>query len=188
METTRRYHRPPFEDVQAAWKKSLAKQKFPTDILWILEENLCFEQDPKTPGGVKLGFQTQFAPPPADSAKVTYNHFAETDAPVVFYRLGQSGGRSICIQLCDPWFEDKGENEGYEPRDEWRVAFYPGGQEELEEITDTKRWQNRVVRGRPFSAVDFCMTLDSIRELKVHGRILSPDERIGLKILRSMPR
>jgi hypothetical protein len=30
------------------------------------------------------------------------------------------------------------------------------------------------------------MTLEALRELKVHGRLLSPDERLGLKILRSM--
>ena len=60
--------------------------------------------------------------------------------------------------------------------------------EEVEEITDEKRWQERVVRGRPLSAVDFCMTLAALRELKAHGRVLTPDERFGLKILRSMHR
>ena len=56
----------------------------------------------------------------------------------------------------------------------------------FEEITDPKRWQERVVRGRPLSATDFCMTLDALRELKAHGRVLAPDERFGLKILRGM--
>jgi len=188
MDNAHRYHRPPFEDVLESWKELLAKRMYSTEIIWILEENLCFEQDPKTPGGVKLGFQTKFTPHPTDSAKVTYHHFAETDAPVVFYRLGENRGRSICIQLCDAWFEGKDEKEGYEPRPNWRMAFYPGPDEEIEEVTDPKRWQGRVVRGRPFTAVDFCMTLDNIRELKVHGRVLSPDERFGLKILRSMHR
>jgi len=36
--------------------------------------------------------------------------------------------------------------------------------------------------------VDFCMTLAALRELKAHGRVLAPDERFGLKILRSMKR
>ena len=44
------------------------------------------------------------------------------------------------------------------------------------------------MRGRPLSAVDFCMTLAALRELKAHGRVLTPDERFGLKILRSMHR
>jgi hypothetical protein len=32
------------------------------------------------------------------------------------------------------------------------------------------------------------MTLAALRELKAHGRVLTPDERFGLKILRSMHR
>jgi len=181
-----RYQRPPFEDAFAAWKALLKQRGLPTEIVWILEENLCFERDEKAAGGVRLGFQVQFTPHPADAAKVTYHHFAELDARLAFYRLGTSAGRSICIQLCDEWLEPKTEKEGYLRRDEWLLSFYPGGKEEIEEITDLKRWQERVVRGRPLSAVDFCMTLDALRELKAHGRVLSPDERFGLQILRSM--
>src|SRR5882672_1564168 len=149
METRRQYHRPPYEDALSAWKALLKERGFSTDLLWILEENLCFERDPNDLAGVTLGFQTQFTPQPADAAKVTYHHFAEMDARLAFYRLGENRGHSICIQLCDPWRE-------------------------------------RVVRGRPLSAVDFCMTLAALRELKAHGRVLTPDERFGLKILRSM--
>jgi hypothetical protein len=188
MESTARYHRPPFEDVLSDWKALLAKRNFSTDIVWILDENLCFEKDPGAAAGVKLGFQTQFTPQLADAAKVTYHHFAEMDARLVFYRLGENDGRSICIQLCDPWLEPKNEGEGYIRRDEWLVSFYPGRSEEIEEITDTKRWQERVVRGRALTAVDFCMTLAALRELKAHGRVLAPDERFGLQILRSMQR
>jgi hypothetical protein len=32
------------------------------------------------------------------------------------------------------------------------------------------------------------MTLAALRELKAHGRVLTPDERFGLKILRSLRR
>jgi len=171
METAHRYQRPPFEDALQAWKALLTKHGLSTDIVWILDENLCFERAPETA-----------------AAKATYHHFAELDARMVFYRLGTSRGRSICIQLCDPWFEPKNEAEGYVRRDEWLISFYPGAREEIEEITDPKRWQQRVVRGRPLSAVDFCMTLSALRELKAHGRVLTPDERFGLKILRSMQR
>jgi hypothetical protein len=108
------------------------------------------------------------------------------DARMVFYRLGESGGKSICIQLCDPWFEPKEENEGYQRRDQWLLSFYPGQREQIEEVTDPQRWKERMVRGRPLSAVDFCMTLSALRELKAHGRVLTPDERFGLKILRAM--
>src|SRR5450756_20790 len=124
MSNPHRYHRPPFEEALAAWKTFLQQHSFATDLLWILEENLCFEKDPVAAAGVKLGFQTQFTPHPADAAKVTYHHFAESDA--------------------------------------------------------------RVVRGRPLSAVDFCMTMAALSELKAHGRVLTPDERFGLNILRSM--
>jgi hypothetical protein len=188
MESTTRYHRPPFEDVLAAWKTLLAQRGFSTDILWILDENLCFEKDPKAAAGVKLGFQTKFTPQPPDAAKVTYHHFAEMDARMVFYRLGQNHSRSICIQLCDSWLDPKNESEGYVRRDEWLISFYPGPNEEVEEITDDKRWRERVIQGRPLTAVDFCMTLAALHELKAHGRVLTPDERFGLKILRSMQR
>jgi hypothetical protein len=30
------------------------------------------------------------------------------------------------------------------------------------------------------------MTFDALRELKAHGRVLEPNERMGLAILRSM--
>jgi hypothetical protein len=186
MATTRGYYRPPFEDVLVAWKDLLKQRGLSTDILWILEENLCFERDAETPGGVRLGFQTVFSNPPPDAAKATYHHFAEMEARMAFYRLGESQGCSICIQLCDAWLEPKNESEGYVRRDEWLISFFPGGQETIEEITDPKRWRERVVRGRPLSAVDFCMTLSALRELKAHGRVLSPDERFGLKILRTM--
>ncbi len=42
METISRYQRPPFEHTLEAWKNLLQKKNFPTDILWILDENLCF--------------------------------------------------------------------------------------------------------------------------------------------------
>jgi hypothetical protein len=188
METTRRYLRPTFETALAAWKALLAQRGHATDLVWILEENLCFEENPKAAEKFRLGFQIQFTPHPADAPKVTYHHFAEIDERMVFYRLGTSRGRSICLQLCDPWFEPKSEAEGYLRHDDWLISFYPGSQEEIEEVTDPQRWQQRVVHGRPLSAVDFCMTLAALRELKAHGRVLTPDERFGLQILRSMHR
>jgi hypothetical protein len=186
MENTRHYQRPPFEDALSAWKSLLTQRGLSADLLWILEENLCFERDPGSPASVKLGFQTHFTPHPPDAAKTTYHHFAELDARLVFYRLGANAGRSICLLLCDVWFEPKGEADGYVRRDDWLVSFFPGAIEEIEEVTDAKRWHERVVRGRPLTAVDFCMTLAALRELKAHGRVLTPDERFGLKILRSM--
>jgi len=188
METARSYRRPPFEDALATWQKLLRQGGFPTDLVWVLDENLCFERDPGAAAGVKLGFQTHFTPHPADVAKVTYHFFAETDAPIVFYRLGSNRGRSVCILLCDEFFNGKGDEEGYLRRDDWLVSFFTGGHDNIEEVIDQARWQNRIVRGRPLSAVDFCMTLSAIRELRAHGRVLTPDERFGLKILRTLSR
>ena len=188
METTRRYQRPPFEDALTTWQALLTKRGLSPDLVWILEENLCFEKAPGTPARVKLGFQTQFTAYPPDAAKFTYHHFAELDARLVFYRLGANARRSICLLLCDVWFEPKAEADGYVRRDNWLVSFFPGANEEIEEVTDAKRWHERVVRGRPLSAVDFCMTLAALRELKAHGRVLRPDERFGLKILHSLGR
>ena len=188
MENTRPFQRPPFEDALRAWKGLLTQRGLSTDLLWILEENLCFEKAPGTPARVKLCFQTRFTPQPPDAAKFTYHHFAEQDVRLVFYRLGANAGRSVCLLLCDAWFEPKGEPDGYVRHDDWLISFLPGVNEEIEEITDAKRWQERMVRGRPLSAVDFCMTLAALRELKAHGRVLTPDERFGLKILRSLHR
>ncbi|HXT11965.1 MAG TPA: hypothetical protein VN873_10425 [Candidatus Angelobacter sp.] len=186
MSKPTRYQRPNFEAALAAWKSVLDEHEYPTEILWVLDENLCFERDPGTAGGLKLGIQTQFTSHPPDSAKVIYHHFAEADARLVFYRLGANRNRSVCILLCDEWLEGKEESEGYLRRDEWLISFYPGSTQEIEEITDADRWKNRVIRGRPFSAVDFCMTMAALNELKAHGRVLSPDERFGLQILRSL--
>jgi hypothetical protein len=180
------YHRPPFEDALTAWKKVLNERGFSQDITWILEDNLCYERDAGSQAGIKLGYQVLFTPLPADAAKTTYHHFAEMDARLVFYRLGASRERSVCLLLCDPWFEPHREKDGYLRRDEWLISFYPGTAGEIEEIADRARWQQRVVRGRPLTAVDFCMTFAALRELKAHGRVLEPDERLGLKILRGM--
>ncbi len=186
MPKPRPHQRPVFEDALAAWKTQLKERRFSTELLWILDENLCFERDPAGLSGVKLGFQTKFTPQAPDSAKVTYHHFAETDARLVFYRRGASGGKSVCMLLCDAWFEGKNENEGYIRRDDWLISFHPGEADEIEEITDENRWKQRVVHGRPLSAVDFCMTMSALHELKAHGRLLTPDERFGLQILRAM--
>ncbi|HMP84444.1 MAG TPA: hypothetical protein PKA41_17240 [Verrucomicrobiota bacterium] len=186
METARTHRRPPFEDALDAWKSLLTSRGHSTEIIWVLEENLCFETDPGSEAGVKLGFQIQFTPHPEGAAKFIYHHFAETDARMAFYRLGGNQGRSVCMLLCDDWFGSKTDKDGYIRKDEWNISFHPGPSEEIEEITDADRWQRRVVRGRPLTAVDFCMTIAALRELKAHGRVLEPNERFGLKIIRSM--
>ena len=186
MQGAQHYRRPPFEDALEAWKTLLKSRGFPLDMIWVLEEILCFERDATTQAGIKLGFQTQFTPHPEGAAKFVYHHFAEMDSRIAFYRLGSSRNRSICMLLCDPWFEPKSASDGYVRQDDWLISFYPGAQDEIEEVTDADRWHARIVRGRPLTAVDFCMTIGALRELKAHGRVLDPNERFGLKIIRSM--
>jgi len=176
------FARPPFSEALNEWKNILAQRGLPTDIVWIYDENLCFEKDAKAKDGFKLGFQTQITPPPAEAAKIAFDHFCEFEARVVFYRIGSSRGKSVCLILCDGWFESKGEGEGFIRRDQWLMSFRPGGAEQLEEITDEQRWKQRILRDRPLHDLDFCMTLQAVHETLAHGRVLTPYEQFALKV------
>jgi hypothetical protein len=177
------YVRPTLSETLNAWSALLAGRKLPTDLLWIFDENLCFEPGVAGTGPFRLGFQTRFTPPPPDAVQVAYDHFCEFEATVVFYRVGAWQGKSICLILCDAWFESKDEPDGYVRRDEWRMAFRPGGPEEIEEITDEQRWRGRILRNRPLHDLDFCMTLRGVHEILAHGRMLNSYEHYALKLL-----
>ena len=183
MSNLPQFARPPFSEALNEWKSILAQRRLPTDIIWIYDENLCFEKDAKAKDGFKLGFQTQITPPPAEAEKIAFDHFCEFEARVVFYRIGSSGGKSVCLILCDGWFESKGESEGFIRRDPWLMSFRPGSTEQLEEITDEQRWKQRILRDRPLHDLDFCMTLQSVHETLAHGRVLTPYEQFALKVL-----
>jgi len=180
--------RPALEAAVAAWKNILAERGFSTNLLWIFEENLCFEKKPDAPGGHHIGFQTRFSPVPAEALDVAYEHFCESDARIVFYRLGENKGRSVCILLGDAWFDDKKPSEGYVLRDSWGISFQPGQKIEIEEIADMRRWVRRVRRERPLHDVDFCMTLVAVDELQIHGRVLTPGERYSEAMLGKLRR
>jgi hypothetical protein len=188
MKSDEPFKRPSLAEALTAWKKLLAESGFATDILWIFEENLCLEKSPAQTGGFQLGFQTQFSPPPDDALDVAFEQFCETDAPMVFYRLGECRGRSVCILLCDPWFAGKRETDGFLRRDEWRMSFYPGPKDEIEAITDLSRWLRRVKRRHALHDLDFCMALGTIDELKTHGRVLAPYERFADMLLNRLRR
>src|ERR1700733_5768260 len=102
-----KFSRPALDDALDAWKKILAERNFPTDLVWLFEENLCIEKSRAEQGGFHFGFQTTFTPPPEDALEIAYDHFSETSARIVFYRLGDVPGKSICVLLCDSWFENK---------------------------------------------------------------------------------
>ena len=182
------FNRPALTEALDAWKQLLAGRGFATELRWVFEENLCFEKSRADQGGFHLGFQTKFTPPPEDALDIAFDHFCEADKRIVLYRLGESAGKSICVLLSDPWFENKGEADGFLRRDEWRVSFHPGPKEEIEEIVDLGRWLRRVKHGRAFHDLDFSMTLATIDEIKIHGRVLMPYERFASTMLNRLRR
>ena len=180
------YKRPVLDTAITEWKKVLTAHQLPDQPLWIFAENLCIEPSPTTPGSFSFGFQTRFSPPDEDALAIAYDHFSETPARMVFYRLGSKGGKSVCILLCDPWFEEKSTRDGYERRDEWKISFRPGHAGDIEEVTDLKRWVRRIKRDRAFHDFDFSMALETIDEIKMHGRPLLPYERMTQKMLNRL--
>ena len=188
MSSPTSFNRPDLNQALDVWKQLLAAKGLNADLRWIFEENLCFEKSSAEKGGFHVGFQTKFSPPPEDGLDIAFDHFCETDKRIVFYRLGENSGKSICVLLCDSWFENKGEADGFLPRDEWRVSFHPGQKDEIEEITDLGRWLRRVKHGRAFHDLDFSMTLAAIDEIKTHGRVLMPYERFAATMLTRLRR
>ena len=182
------FTRPPLNEALDAWSKLLAERGFSTDIVWIFAENLCFEKSRAEQGGFHFGFQTRFTPPPEDALDIAFDQFVETSAPVVFYRLGGRPDKSICMLLCDSWFANRREADGFFRRDEWRILFHPGQNDEIEEITDLTRWLRRVKRGRALHDLDFGMTLEAIDEIKMYGRSLAPYERFAATMLNRLRR
>ena len=186
--SNQKFTRPPLADALAAWKQCLADHDLPTEMVWIYAENLCIEPSRATPGSFRIGFQTRFSPPPDDAIETAYDHFGESNERVVFYRLGSVGKRSVCILLCDAWFEERNARDGFARVDEWRVSFHPGHAGEIEEITELSRWLRRVKRDRAFHDFDFSMSLETIQELRAHGRTLVPYERFAQKMLNRLRR
>lgn len=183
MEKQPDFSRPPFTEALTTWKQFLGARGLPSELTWVFDENLCFEKNPAGPGGVQLGFQTEFTPPPLEAERIAYEHFAESDAPLVWYRLGSCRGKSVCILLCDPWFEAKTEAEGFTTRPQWRMLFRPGPAQDIEEVKDKGRWENRLLRERPLADLSFGMTLRAVHETLAHGRVLTAYERYALRLL-----
>lgn len=180
--------RPSLKEAQAAWQECLARHELPAEPLWIFTENLCIEPSRSAPGSFHFGFQTKFTPPDADALEIAYDHFCETPARIVFYRLGSVSKKSVCILLCDPWFEEKNARDGFERRDDWKISFHPGHPGEIEEVTDLTRWVRRVKRDRAFHDFDFGMALETVDEIRFHGRPLQPYERMAQKMLGRLRR
>lgn len=183
-----KFNRPPLTEALTVWRQCLARHQMPTDICWVFAENLCIEPSRATPGTYRVGFQTKFTSPSDDALEIAFDLFGATDARMVFYRIGSCPRGSVCTLLCDSWFEEKGEMEGYERLDPWGVSLYPGLPGEIEEITDLTRWLNRERRNRAFHDFDFAMSLATIDEVKIHGRPLMPYERFADNLLNRLRR
>ena len=186
MNSEARMTRPELEEALTAWKKLLEENGYSTNLLWIFEENFCFEKSGIANGGFHFGYQTRFTPPPESALPITYDHFAETSAPLVFYRIGKSRDQSVCVLLCDPRFGDKTDADGYLRRDEWGILFCPGHNYEIEEITDLSRWLHRIRRRNGLHDLDFCMTLSALGEIDSYGRPLAHYERFAQTMLNRL--
>ena len=112
--SNQKFDRPSLNAALAAWETCLKKNNLPATSLWVFSENLCIETASAETGGFSLGFQTKFTPVFDDALPIAYEHFAATDARLVFFRLGTANGQSVSILLCDPWFEAR--------RDKYPVA------------------------------------------------------------------
>jgi hypothetical protein len=181
------YTRPPLRAALSAWREYLAKSSLPTEPLWIFAENLILEPD-ATADSFHVSFQTKFTPPDDDALEIAYDIFSDSDARIVFYRLGTAGNKSICILLCDPWLDKRVAADGFILRDDWKISFRPGKPEPIEEVSDLTRWVRRIKRGRDFQDFDFGMALATIDEIKLHGRPLMPYERMAEKVLSNLRR
>lgn len=188
MNRTAPIERPSLGHAITAWERILSSRGYSTQLLWIFEENLCFEKEAGAPGGFRLGYQTRFLKPPEDAVEIAYDLFCDSQSRVVFFRLGESHGRSVCLVLGDHWFDKKNEANGYLRRDEWGLSFFPGENHKIEEITDLSRWLRRQKRERPLHDLDFCMALATIDEVKTHGRVLAPGERFADSLVGSLRR
>lgn len=182
------YTRPALDVAIEAWQQCLRNHSLSDDILWVFAENVCIERTNAAQGSFHVGYQTKFSPPDTDSLEIAYYQFCETNARIVFYRLGTAEDKSVCMLLCDSWFEGKTGLDGYEQHDDWNISFRPGHAGEIEEITDLARWVRRVRHDRAFHDFDFGMALETVDEIRLHGRPLMPYERMAQKMLDRLRR
>lgn len=180
--------RPDFSTAVQEWRVLLQQRGWPVELLWLFSDNLCFESDAAGHSPEVPAYQVQFTPPPPEAGQCAYDYFAVQNSRLVFYRIGSSRGRSVCLILCDDWFKARGEADGFVVRASGNMAFRPGGDKELEEVTDFQRWRRRLIKPRALHDLDFCMDLKAVHEILAHGRVLTAYEHYALRFLHAWAR
>ena len=167
---------PPFDEALSAWTSFLAEQGLPTELSWVFDENVV-----RVPVEGTLyftpSFQVELDAPQPEYARIAYEYFAATPWPVVFRAVGTSASKCLCMILCDDWFEGDDEDLGVRYRKPWHMYFDAGSGEEVGEVRDRGAWRRLKARTQALSDLDFGMTLQAVRELQQHGRILPPWQR-----------
>jgi hypothetical protein len=180
--------RPTFTRAMADWQADLKQRGFSPDCTWLFDENLVFEPDAAAPGGFRLSYQVALTPPPQGGERISYEYLADFPSPLVFYRLGSSQGKSLCMILCDEWFASRGDQDGFTWEKESLIGHYPGKSQEIDEVTDVERWKKRLLKNRPLHDLDFCMPLRAVHEVLAHGRVLTTYEHYALRFLNAWRR
>ena len=91
MSSPTSFNRPTLNEALDAWKQLLAARGFATDLLWIFEENLCFEKAPRRAGRFSPRLSNQIhRRRPRTRWTSRSNILPKPTSASVFYRLGDS--------------------------------------------------------------------------------------------------
>ena len=131
MESDTKFTRPTLTEALDAWQQLLAERGFATNLAWIFEENLCIETAARRARAVSASVSrpnSRRRPMTRWTSRSTI--FPRPARGWFFTGSAKSPGKSVCILLCDPWFEDKGDADGYCPprRMENVLSSRPRGQ------------------------------------------------------------
>ena len=168
--------RPSFDEAVRAWTSFLSEQGLPTELLWVFDENVV-----RIPVEGTLhftpSFQVELDAPRPEYARIAYEYFVDSQWPMVFRAVGTNASKSLCMILCDDWFEGDDEDLGVSYRKPRHMYFDAGSGEGVAEVRDRGAWRRLKARTQALSNLDFGMTLQAVRELEQHGRILPPWQR-----------
>ena len=178
MESETKFSRPPVTEALAAWKIS-AERGFATG------HHLDFRGEPlrgmaaHRAGRFPLRLPDPVHAAAVDALDIAFDHFSETGARLVFYRLGDGPGIPSAFCCATRGLKTKAMPMVFSAATNGKCPFIPATTDAIEEVTDLTRWLRRVKRDRAFHDLDFCMALATIDEIKIYGRPLLPYERFA---------